>query len=458
MLFLLFLKGINRWRFSGSHLVTSIYNLIDCVYRIFAILYIYYKNYYTRPHFYEDITVKNKKQILVPIGILAAGILLFVAFLSMKKPPEEKEKVDNTPIVAVEAIHVAPMNLTVNSYGVVQPKYETELVAQISGQIVELAEIFVRGGFVEKNQLLARIDPNDYQAALIDAEATMASARAALEKERAQGQVAEREWKRITDTSPTELSLRKPQLAQEIARVKSAQASVLRAKRNLERTEIRAPYDAMIESRMIGLGSFVGTGSKIGKLLGTDIAEVRLPVADNQLQFLAEQGENAQVNLIGTYAGKNVIWQAKIARSEGVIDSKSRMSYLVAEVKDPYGLNTTTLSATHTPIRFGSYVTANIFGISLASAAVLPRYLVSDNRVAVLDADSKLNFVEITIARQEGANVIVTSGLHEGDRLIISALDYPVDGMKLAILESNKTDSETLDEESPETQIASIKD
>jgi RND family efflux transporter MFP subunit len=399
--------------------------------------------------------VTRKKQIIIPIAILIIGILLFFGFSSMKSPPEEKAEVDNTPIVAVEEVHVAPMNLTVKSYGVVQPKYETELVAQISGEVVELADVFVRGGFVAKNQLLARIDPNDYQAALIDAEATMASARASLEKERAQGQVAEQEWKRITDTSPTELSLRKPQLAQELANVKSAQASVLRAKRNLERTEIRAPYDAMIESRMIGLGSFVGTGTKVGKLLGTGVAEVRLPVADDQLQFLASQGENAQVNLLGTFAGENITWSAKIARSEGVVDNKSRMTYLVAEVKDPYGLKSQKNVNKHNPIRFGSYVKAEIFGISLNRAALLPRYLVSNNRVAILDADSKLHYADIIIARQEGSNVIVTNGLKEGDQLIVSALDYPVDGMKLALQGSK---SEVINQDELETQIASTKD
>ncbi|MBA6336758.1 efflux RND transporter periplasmic adaptor subunit [Colwellia sp. BRX8-7] len=397
----------------------------------------------------------RKKQIIIPIAILIIGILLFFGFSSMKSPPEEKAEVDNTPIVAVEEVHVAPMNLTVKSYGVVQPKYETELVAQISGEVVELADVFVRGGFVAKNQLLARIDPNDYQAALIDAEATIASARASLEKERAQGQVAEQEWKRITDTSPTELSLRKPQLAQELANVKSAQASVLRAKRNLERTEIRAPYDAMIESRMIGLGSFVGTGTKVGKLLGTGVAEVRLPVADDQLQFLASQGENAQVNLLGTFAGENITWSAKIARSEGVVDNKSRMTYLVAEVKDPYGLKSQKNVNKHNPIRFGSYVKAEIFGISLNRAALLPRYLVSNNRVAILDADSKLHYADIIIARQEGSNVIVTDGLKEGDQLIVSALDYPVDGMKLALQGSK---SEVINQNELETQIASTKD
>jgi len=397
--------------------------------------------------------VTRKKQIFIPVVILIAGILIFMLFSGMKKPPEEKAEVDNTPIVAVEPISVAPMTLEVESYGVVQPKYETELVAQVSGQIVELSSAFVRGGFVKEGQLLARIDPNDYEAALIDAEATMASARASLETERAQGQVAEQEWKRITDTSPTELSLRKPQLAQEIARVKSAQASILRAKRNLERTEIRAPYDAMIDSRNVGLGSFVGTGSMIGKLLGTAIAEVRLPVADNQLEFLIDQGASATVNLIGTFAGAETQWPAKIARNEGVIDSKSRMSYLVAEIHDPYALSDNKQA---TPIRFGSYVNANILGLHIAQATRVPRYLVENSRVAILDNESKLHYADINIIRQDGQNVIVSKGLSHGDQLIVSALDYPIDGMKLALItdEPEQDIEQQADDIQSSTQVA----
>lgn len=395
----------------------------------------------------------RKKQIIIPIAILAVGIVALIGFSSMKKPPEEKAEVDNTPIVAVERIVVAPMTLEVSSYGVVKPKYETTMIAQVNGEIVELNETFVRGGFVKKGQLLARIDPNDYHAALIDAQANMASARAALEKEIAQGKVAEREWKQITDTSPTELSLRKPQLAQELARVKSAQAAILRAERNLQRTEIRAPYDAMINSRAIGLGSFVGTGSEIGKLLGTAIAEVRLPVADNQLQFLVAQGQQAKVNLTNTYAGKKIQWQAEIARSEGVVDDKSRMSYLVAEIQDPYHLQSDNIE-NRMPLRFGSYVEAKVLGISIANASVVPRYLVVNDRIAILDSESKLHYAEIDIVRQQGGNVVVSNGLLDGDKLIVSALDYPVDGMKLALATDKPKEKEASDEK-VKTQVAS---
>jgi RND family efflux transporter MFP subunit len=397
--------------------------------------------------------VTRKKQIIIPIVILIAGFLVFFLFSSMKKPPQEKAEVDNTPIVAVEAITLAPMTLKVDSYGVVKPKYETELVAQVSGQIVELSATFVRGGFVKEGQLLARIDPNDYEAALIEAEAQMASARASLETERAQGQVAEQEWKQITDASPTQLSLRKPQLAQEIARVKSAQATILRAKRNLERTAIRSPYDAMIDSRNVGLGSFVGTGSMVGKLLGTAIAEVRLPVADNQLQFLIDQGKDATVNLTGTFAGIETIWTAKIARDEGVIDSKSRMSYLVAVIFDPYALSDNNQK---TPLRFGSYVKAKVLGVELTQAASIPRYLVENSRVAILDNESRLHYSTVKIVRQDGENIIISSGLGDGDKLIVSALDYPIDGMKLALISDKKpqVSDKDPDEKVSESQVA----
>jgi RND family efflux transporter MFP subunit len=399
--------------------------------------------------------VAHKKQIIIPIVILVTGVLAFIGFSSLKKPPEEKAEVDNTPIVAVESIVVAPMPLFVSSYGIVKPKYETLLVAQVTGEIVELSDVFVRGGFVKKGQLLARIDPNDYHAALIDAQANMASARAALEKEVAQGKVAEQEWKQITDTSPTELSLRKPQLAQELARVKSAQAAVLRAERNLQRTEIKAPYDAMIDNRMIGLGSFVSVGTQIGKLLGTAIAEIRLPVADNQLKFLIDQGHFAKVQLAGTYAGKNVEWLANITRNEGVIDDKSRMTYLVAEIRDPYLLKGSNTEKSVTgysefshviPLRFGSYVKAEILGIEIPNASILPRHLVMGKKVALLSNDSTLHYATIEIVRQQGGNVVVSSGLVDGDSLIVSALDSPVDGMKLTVISDIQEQQPSLDE------------
>ena len=186
---------------------------------------------------------------------------------------------------------------------------------------------------------------------------------------------------------------------------------------------------------------------------GSAIAEVRLPVADNQLEFLIDQGKNAKVNLMGTFAGREIIWPAKIARSEGVIDNKSRMSYLVAEIHDPYALADNSLE---TPVRFGSYVKAKILGLEIAQATSVPRYLVENNRVAILDSESKLHYSEISIVRQDGRNVIVSNGLFDGDQLIVSALDYPIDGMKLALIDDKPKESieKQADSEEDASQVA----
>lgn len=389
-------------------------------------------------HFEEDCVTRNK-QIFIPLVILMISILAFLGLNHFKSPPKEKAKRNNIPVVLIENVDIKPLTLSVASYGLALPKYETELVSQVSGEVTELSEKFVRGGFINKGDLLARIDPSDYEAELINAQATMANARAALEQEIAQGKVAEKEWKRIKDTSPTELSLRKPQLAQELARVKSAQAAVLVAQRNLERTEIRAPYDSLIDSRNIGLGSFVRSGTLLGKVLGVDVAEIRLPVANNQFNFLIDEGVGAETTLTAEFAGKEHQWKAKIIRSEGVVDNKSRMTYLVAAVDDPYLLHAKAGETSERKIlKFGTYINARIQGYDIPQATKIPRYLVKNNKVPTLSKDKTIHFKSIVIFREDEGEVIVSEGLEQGDKLIVSALDYPFEGMKVSLPKKNK--------------------
>jgi RND family efflux transporter MFP subunit len=389
--------------------------------------------------------VATKKQIILPIIVLGIGIAGLVGLSALKKPPEEKPEVDTTPLVSVEVINYQPMNFDVNSYGVVNAKYMTEIVAQVSGEIIYLDPNFVKGGFVKKGEILAKVDPSDYQSSLLDAQANIASSQASLVQERANAEVAIREWADITNREPTDLSLRKPQLAQELAKLKSAEASLNRAKRDLERTIIRAPYDALIDGREIGLGSFVSKGTPIGKVLNTDIAEVRLPIADKEMQYLAAKGVNANVNLSGQFAGSKQVWSGKIVRSEGVVDNKSRMTYLIAEINDPYGLTTD-----KNELRYGTYVTAQIEGIQVGNVAVVPRHLVVNGAVAIMDADRTLKYKPVTVIRQDGANVVITDGLESGMQLITSALDYPTDGMKVALPEDRVLQKEPVAEDDTE--------
>lgn len=391
----------------------------------------------------------TKKQIILPIVVLGLGIGALAGISALKKPPEEKPILDTTPLVSVEEIQFQPMMFNVSSYGVVNPKYNTNLVSQVMGEITYLSASFVKGGFVKAGDIFAKIDASDYEADLLDAQANIASAQAALVQERANVKVAEKEWAQISNGTPTDLSLRKPQLAQEIARLKSAEAGLHRAQRNLERTVIRAPYDALVSSREVGLGAYVSKGTAVGALLSTDIAEVRLPLADKEIQYLEAKGVNATVALVGNFAGSKQEWQGTIVRSEGVVDSKSRMTYLVAEVVDPYGLK-----ADKRELRYGTYVTANINGASAGEVTIVPRHLIVNGQVAVMDNEKLLRYKDVTMLRQEGSKVVISSGLENGMKLITSALDYPIEGMKLALPEDRILQKEMQTEEAKGTELA----
>jgi len=385
--------------------------------------------------------VASRKQILLPIVVTVAGVAMAAGFAAMKAPPPEKVEQVIHPLVEASTLNYVPMTLDVGSYGVVKPKYHTQLVAQVSGQIVDLSDQFVKGGFVKEGQVLARIDPNDYEAALIEAEASLAQASSALEIERAQAQVAQAEWTRIkndaSETIPSELYLRKPQLAEKLARYKASQASVKRAKRNLERTYIKAPYDAIVESRDISLGSVLNIGNSLGNLNSTSIAEIRLPVADKDLRHLENLGVDAEVKLSAKVADQTQSWTGTIVRSEGVIDERSRMSYLVAQVEQPY-------ANVAQPLRFGTYLTAQIKGKEVENAVAVPQHLVRNGQVSILNEDLTLSFKPVHVIREYNGMAIIDAGIDNGAKLITSALEYPSEGMQL------RTDSLI----EPNTQLA----
>lgn len=383
-----------------------------------------------------------RSRAILPLIILVAGGACFALFMAFKKEPEKKQEEKRAPYVSVETIKLAPMNLTVTSQGLVKAKYETDLLAQVSGEIVTVSEAFVRGGLVKKGELLAQIDPFNYEVRLEQAKASLASARATFILERAQGKVAEAEWQNITSAEPSDLGLRKPQQEQALASVKAAEAGVKQAAKDLERTKIIAPFDALIDARNVSPGAFVNVGMAIGRVMDVGQAEVRLPVATNEMLYLDNGGIFSPVKLTATISGTRFQWDATIVRDEGVVDDNSRMFFLVAEIDDPYNQ---VPGSNDYRLPFGTYVTAEITGLHLDAAAVVPRQLLHNNQLA-LYSDSKLTFTSVDIVRHQGKNTVISAGLRDGDLLITSSLQYPVEGMDLAIEgeESPKQDYQPL--------------
>lgn len=396
---------------------------------------------------------------LIPVGILVVAVAIAFMLISGKKPPEKIVVPEKAFLVETEIAKAQDLNFIVHSQGTVQPKTETQLSAQVSGKIEKVADVFIEGGMFKKGDVLVQLEQYDYATELKLAEAELARAQASLEEEIARGRVAEQEWRSVKGTVPPELGLRKPQLATEKSNLRAAEAKLERAQRNLDRTTIKAPYDGLVKSRDVDLGQFVTAGTKVGTLYATDVAEIRMPLSDNDLAYLdiaANQQQQPKVTLTANVAGKVTTWQGVLARNEGVLDEQSRVIYAIAEIQDPYLRES---SKQGLPLKFGRFVQARIVGSSAQDIIVLPRSVLRlDGSILTVDSKRTLRINEVDVQRADEKYVYIRSGLRSGDLVVTSAVPHPFDGMKVR-LPGEKGDKSDLDKEDPvDTAIASSGD
>ncbi|MPY23119.1 efflux RND transporter periplasmic adaptor subunit [Shewanella psychropiezotolerans] len=397
--------------------------------------------------------LRRSSPLLILLVFGAAAALL----ISTKEAPEQKEDEVPVPIIDVTRVEQKTVSLNLPSYGVVTPKNKTQLVTEVQGRMLTIAPNFVAGGVVKKGEQLAVIEPSDYEADLMQAQASLAQAEAALEEEVARGEVAKNDWKGFDGGIPPELGLRLPQLKKEQANVKFQQAALARAQRNLERTIIRAPFDGIIKSRIVDLGQYVTLGTNLGELYDTRTAEIRLPLANNDLAYLESVDKpDTLVTLSASLAGKNVTWIGTIVRSEGVIDAENRMVYLVAEIKDPYlRMNR---KEGQLPLKYGSFVTAVIKGRTVDGIVQLPRHLVRNGSVAVVSSDNVIEIREVNVVRTDIDSVYIKDSLIDGERISLTKLNNMSTGQVVKILgemQKNDTGADTPDSETKEQRLAS---
>lgn len=374
------------------------------------------------------------KRILVGTSIVLATIALFVVLISMKPEPPKKKPFVQAIVVETKAVETEDIQFLVDSQGPVLPVENSTLVSEVSGRITDVSDNFRVGAFVEKGEVLFTIDPANYIANVRSAEAALAQAQANYQDAKARTEQARKDWKKIGTGEPSDLVLRLPQLKQAEAAVQSAEADLMRARRDLDRTKVKATFDALIQSKMVGLGQFVNVGSQVATLYGTEYAEVRLPVPDQELAFLEipESGEKLQpaVRLVGSYAGKEQNWFGKIVRTEGVVEQTNRLTYLVAQIEDPYNLKET--EDKDAPLRFGTFVRAEIAGKQRDGLIALPRQaLYFGNTVLILENESDIRLQEVSLARTEANTIYIDSGLKSGDEVITTPVHNPVNGMKV---------------------------
>lgn len=379
---------------------------------------------------------------VVPIAILAGGVA--VAFLLMLTRPQVETAQPHSlaPLVRVTVVEPRSVKLELRAHGTVIPRTESELVAQLAGEVVWVAPSLAPGGFFNAGEPLVRIDPRDYQAAVEGARAGIARARsqrqrASTERDR-QRQLAEHSAVSQSRMDDTENDLRAADASLREARVRLEQAQ-----RNLSRTELRAVYAGRVRDEQVDIGQFVARGDKLASLYATDYAEVRLPVPDRDLAYLdlppsyaglplaAIEDASPEVILRANFIGADHEWRGRLVRTEGEIDPRSRTVTVVARVDDPYGHHSETPQV---PLAIGLFVEAEISGVELSDAVLLPRAALREGGVVfVVDSESRLRAREVDVVRSERDRLVIGSGLEQGELVCVSPLPGAVDGMAVRV-------------------------
>ena len=377
----------------------------------------------------------------LPLGIFIFAIVSFVGLIAFGKSqePEKKEEIRKAILVDVIEAEERDLNFTIASQGSVQPRTETTLVAEVQGKISWVSPDFIAGGFFNKGEVLLEIDPSDYEAALKRAEANLASQQARLSDERARSEQALRDWQNLGRTGePSDLVLRKPQVADAIANVSAAEADVDKATRDLERTRISVPYDGLVKAKQVDIGQYVAPGTQLGVTFSIDVAEIRLPLSPDDVAYLdlpsaieAEEQAFPLATLSATQAGELHTWEARIVRTEGVVDEMSRVIYAVAQLVDPYRVLG---QSDQDELKIGTFVRAEIEGRSAGTVVMLPRHVLKENdTVLVANDDSELEVRTVTVVRAEPDTVYLSGGINSGERVVTTTLDVPVSGLKLLV-------------------------
>lgn len=379
--------------------------------------------------------MKKLLRLFAPVLVLVAGFMVVQGLVAAKPQPEKKDEEVRKLSLYVDSVVSEEVRVAIRTQGEVRPKTEIELIPQVSGRIVMVSDQFSDGAEFAPNTLLAKIDDADYQVAVVRAEARVAEAQTALERELATAEIKQEEWRDGgKDQEPTDFALNVTQVNQAKAMLRAAKADLQKARLDLERTEIRVPFQGRVRTRTIGLGQIVAAGVSMGRVFSIDTVEVRLPLTDAQLVelnlplgFQADEETGAPVVEFNARLGsREYSWQGNIVRIDASIDERTRLIYATAEVRDPYGAAV----SDGMPIAVGMFVNAEIQGVNQQRAYVMPRLaLRNKDNVYVINEENELEIRTVDVLSTSEERVLVKSGVLPGDRVVTSPVPNAVDGM-----------------------------
>lgn len=383
---------------------------------------------------------------LIPVAVIGGGVAGAAVLVRTAESAEPETPETKVPTVEVQRVAVKPMQAMIRGNGRVEAARRLTLSPQLNGRLKYLDPDLVVGGRVLEGQVLARIEPQDYRAAVEREKNALAAAERDLEVERARARAAEREWKLLgspdANADASAVVRREPQRQAAKANLAAAKASLSKARTDLSRTTIRAPFDAAVLTETVEEGQFVNAGAQLATLMSTDQVWVRIAVPVEQLQWIsipgfgAEEGSPARVvQRLGDEATR--VWEGRVLRLVTELESETRRAQLIIAVDDPFEV-----AAGEIPLLPEAFVEAQLDGRLHPAIAQVPRAAVfAGNQVWTVDDEDRLRQRSLKIAWSDADFVYASSGLDDGARVVMGEPKLPIEGMKVETRSPRDTDS-----------------
>ncbi|GAB6096843.1 MdtA/MuxA family multidrug efflux RND transporter periplasmic adaptor subunit [Desulfatiferula olefinivorans] len=365
-------------------------------------------------------------RVLIPILFIAAGVLAFVVFKAsapaiVRTPPKRE-----IPRVRTMTVQSGDVTVTISAMGTVIPFRRVTVRSRVSGEVAQVSGAFVPGGRIDRGGLILRLDDTDHLIAVSRAQSARDSARAALSLEEGNQAVAREELRLLADlgtapAEPSELILRKPQLDQARAALAAAEAELRLAELNLSRTQITAPFNALVLDRQVNLGSYVNAQDSLATLVDADTfwVEAAVPI-DDLARFGSTPAEGAPARIRSQTGAAE--FPAAVVRTAGNLSGTGRMATVILSVKNPLG------DGTHR-LFIDDYVSVSIEAGTLTGVCALPRSALQDNDTVLIYENDRLSIRPVTPVFRSGETVYIGEGLNGGESVILSGPAHPVDGM-----------------------------
>lgn len=377
--------------------------------------------------------MNKKKQLLIATLLVTAGVVAaYIAFAT--KPQAQTDKpVRVRPRAQIQVVSPSQHQIQVVANGKVVPAQRTIVTSEVAGTIIYKNPDLEPGARVKKGETLVRVDPSTYKLQVESQQANLLQAKLNLQLEEAQQKIAEHDAHRLAqeiDGDDLDLALRKPHLLRAQAALSAAQSALEEAKLNLAKTRVQAPYNAVITNVPVEVGSLLAPQRPVATLVGTNElwAKVSIPVTKlNQIQLPDSKGDGGSKAVIQQFLGQSgsIKKPGRVTRILGELDPLGHMAQLIVSIKDPF-------TSSATPMLPGANVVVTIEGKEQKNIFKLPRQAIFDDQYLWrVNSDNTLSLTKIAIAWKDKNDVFIKSGLKNKDRVVVSPLRAPVDGMQI---------------------------